>query len=163
MSSLLNAPEYDERGEKRRTRLVWVAVAVLIALLSTAYWLRNWTYERTIDKFFTHLEQQDFEGAYGIYQADTDWKSHPERYKNYPFGQFYLDWGPSGDWGPIKSHQEMCSARVGTGVIVATTLNGRPEPVYMWVETKDHTLTEAPSHLRLECGGLWKYLRDLTR
>ncbi|MDP9269321.1 MAG: hypothetical protein M3P27_13500 [Acidobacteriota bacterium] len=163
MSSLLNAPAYDEPREKRRTKLIWIGIVILLLLLAGLYRMRNWTYERTVDNFFTRIEQKDFEAAYAIYQADPDWKSHPEKYKNYSFGQFYLDWGPSGDWGPIKSHHQMCAARIGTGVIVATTINGRPEPAYMWVETKDHTMTVAPSHLRLECGGVWKYLRDLTR
>jgi hypothetical protein len=163
MSSLLNAPQYDERREKRRTRKIWIAIAIVLVLLAIGYSLRNWTYEHQVNKFFTRIEQHDLEGAYGIYQADPDWKSHPAKFKDYPFGQFSLDWGPSGDWGPIKSHKEMCSARVGTGVIVATTINGRPEPAYMWVETKDHTMTVAPSHLRLECGGVWKYFRDLAR
>src|SRR5436190_14946840 len=104
MSSLLNAPEYDERREKRRTKLLWIVAMIVLVLLGTAYWMRNWTYERTVDKFFTHIEQNRLEDAYAVYQADPAWKSHPDKYRNYPFGQFSLDWGPSGDWGPIKSH-----------------------------------------------------------
>ena len=155
MSSLLNAPAYDEGREKRRTKLVWIMIVVVLVLLGAAYWFRNFTYERRVNAFFAHIEQKDFESAYGIYQADKDWKSHPEKYRNYPFGQFYLDWGPSGDWGPIKSHHIECAARVGSGVIVAVTINGRPEPQYMWVEKSDHTLTTAPSHLQLQCGSLF--------
>ncbi|HEV7392989.1 MAG TPA: hypothetical protein VGO08_15205 [Burkholderiales bacterium] len=155
MSSFLNAPQYDERGEKRRTKLVWLGIVVLLLLLGGAYWMRNWTYEHTIDKFFSRIEQQDLEGAYALYLADPAWKSHTEKYRNYPYGQFVLDWGPSGDWGPIKSHHIDCAARVGSGVIVAVTINGRPERQYMWVEKKDNTLTTAPSHLQLQCGGLF--------
>ena len=44
MSSLLNAPEYDERREKRRTKLLWIVVVIVLVLLGTAYWMRNWTY-----------------------------------------------------------------------------------------------------------------------
>jgi len=163
MGSLLNAPAYDDRREKRRTKLIWIGIVIVLVLLGLAYRMRNWTYERTVDAFFTAIENNDLEGAYAIYQADSQWKAHPDKYKNYPIGQFSLDWGPSGDWGQIKTHQEMCAARVGSGVIVAVTINGRPEPAYMWMETKDHTLTVAPSHLRLECGGVWKYFRDLVR
>ena len=163
MSTLLNAPAYDEPREKRRTKLVWIGIVILLVLLIAAYQMRNFTYERSVDRFFTHIEHGQLEDAYAIYQADPQWKSHPQKYKNYPFGQFSLDWGPSGDWGPIKSHHLECAASVGSGVIVAVTINGRPEPEYIWVEKKDHTLTTAPSHLRLQCGGVWKYLHDLMR
>ena len=119
------------------------------------FFARNWTYERIVDRFFTAIEQKDFEGAYALYTADPGWKSHPQKYANYPYGQFTLDWGPSGDWGPIRQHHVNCAERIGTGVIVAVTINGRPEPAYMWVEKKDHTLTVAPSHLQLQCNSLF--------
>jgi hypothetical protein len=100
--SLLNAPEYDERRAQRRTLLAWTAIVVVIVLLAIGFFARNWTYERLVDRFFTAIEHQDFEGAYALYTADPDWKSHAQKYANYPFGQFTLDWGPSGDWGPIR-------------------------------------------------------------
>jgi hypothetical protein len=153
--SLLNAPAYDERRAKRRLLLVWTAIAIAVVLAATAFFARNWTYERIVNRFFTAIEHQDFEGAYALYMADPDWKSHPQKFKDYPFGQFSLDWGPSGDWGTIRQHHIDCAARVGTGVIVAVTINGRPEPAYMWVEKKDHTLTVAPSHLQLQCNSLF--------
>ena len=153
--SLLNAPEYDERRAQRRTLLAWTTIVVVIVLLAAGFFARNWTYERIVDRFFNAIERQDFEGAYALYTADSDWKSHPQKYANYPVGQFTLDWGPSGDWGPIREHHVNCAERIGTGVIVAVTINGRPEPAYMWVEKKDHTLTVAPSHLQLQCNSLF--------
>ena len=153
--SLLNAPEYDEKRAKRRILLVWVGITIVIVLLGAAWFLRNWTYERTVDQFFVQLEQKDYERAFAIFNADPEWKWHPEKYAQYPYGQFYLDWGPSGDWGVIRSHHVDCAARTGTGVIVRVTVNGRPEPAYIWVEKKDRTLGVAPSHLQLQCGSLF--------
>jgi hypothetical protein len=153
--SLLNAPEYDEKGAKRRTAFVLVAIVLVVALLATAWFLRNWTYERRVDQFFARLEQKDYEGAFTLFTADPEWKSHPEKYKVYPFGQFSLDWGPSGDWGPIQKHHIDCSARTGSGVIVRVTVNDRAEPAYIWVERKDSSLGVAPSHLQLQCGSLF--------
>ena len=153
--SLLNAPEYDERRAKRQTLLVWTAIVVVIVLLAGIFFARNLVYERIVDRFFTAIEHQDFESAYAVYMADPDWKAHPQKYTNYPFGQFSLDWGPSGDWGPIREHHINGAERIGTGVIVAVTINGRPERAYMWVEKKDHTMTVAPSHLQLQCNSLF--------
>jgi hypothetical protein len=153
--SLLNAPEYDEKRAKRRVALMVTGVIVLVMLLAAAWFLRNWTYEHEVDKFFTQIEQKDYEGAFTIFTADPDWKAHPEKYKVYPFGQFTLDWGPSGEWGAITSHHIDCAARTGSGVIVRVTVNNRPEPAYIWVEKKDHTLGVAPSHLQLQCGNMF--------
>jgi hypothetical protein len=157
MSTLMNAPQYDDRREKRRTKTIWLVVVLILIALGFLYYTRNWRYERKVDQFFSSIEHNDLETAYGIYQADPAWKSHPQQYKNYPFGQFSLDWGPSGDWGPIRSHHIDCSARIGSGVIAAVTINGRPERAYMWVEKKDMTLTQAPSHLQLQCGSLFAH------
>ena len=152
--SLLNAPEYDEKRAKRRILLAWTAVAVVVVLLATTWFLRNWTYEHAVDQFFSKLEQKDYEGAFAIFNADPDWKAHAEKYAMYPYGQFYLDWGPSGEWGVIREHHVDCAARTGTGVVVRVTVNGRPEPAYLWVEKKDKTLGVAPSYLQLQCGSL---------
>jgi len=47
---------------------------------------------------------QNFEPAYGIWMHDPDWKQHPDKYSQYPYNDFIKDWGPSGEWGIIKSH-----------------------------------------------------------
>jgi hypothetical protein len=152
MSSLLNAPEYDERRARRRTLFALLAVVIIVVVGVTAFLMRDWRYQRAVDQFFTRIEQKDYEGAYAIFNADPEWKSHPSKYSTYPFGQFSLDWGPSGEWGPITSHHVDCSGRIGSGVIVAVTVNGRPERAYIWVERKDKTLGVAPSHFQLQCG-----------
>ena len=35
---------------------------------------------------------------------DPDWKQHASKYTRYPYSDFLKDWGPSGEWGIIKSH-----------------------------------------------------------
>lgn len=153
--SLLNAPEYDEKRARRRTATVLMILTAVVVLAGLAWFLRNWTYERRVDRFFSRLEQKDYEGAFALFTNDPEWKAHPDKYKLYPFGQFSLDWGPSGDWGPITSHHVDCAARTGSGVIVRVTVNHRAEPAYIWVERKDKTLGVAPSHLQLQCGSVF--------
>ena len=153
--SLLNAPQYDERKARRRLLFAWTSVVIVVVVASALFLLRNWRYEHLVDQFFTAIEHNDMEKAFAIYTADPDWKTHPQQYKQYPYGQFVLDWGPGGDWGVIKSHHVDCAGRIGSGVIVATTINGRPERSYLWVEKKDKTLTVAPSQFQLQCNSLF--------
>ena len=68
------------------------------------YQFRYWPERRLADKFFTALQKQEFETAYGIYMADPSWKQHPEKHAKYPYNEFYRDWGPGGEWGPIKNY-----------------------------------------------------------
>ena len=145
-STIFTAPPYDPRRERRR-RLGWLAVVVLLATLATLGWMyRNLPYERVVDRFFAALQQKQFETAYGIWVADADWKQHPERYARYPFNDFYRDWGPGGEWGPIRSYQVEGSERPkdASGVVVLVVVNQRAERARVWVEKSDKTLTFSP-------------------
>ena len=147
MSTLFQAPAYDPAREQRRKRVVIVVIvaAVLAVLMYVRF--RNWPYEHVVHNFFVALEHQDYEKAYGIWMHDPDWQQHPGKYKNYPFGAFEMDWGPSGEWGVIKEHQIDGVARPkngGTGVVVVVTINQRADKARIWVEKKDKTLTFSP-------------------
>jgi hypothetical protein len=111
-----------------------------------------------VHKFFTALEEKDVERAYALWMQDPDWKQHPAKYANYSFGDFYRDWGPSGDWGIIKSHRVDCSYSSGSGVLVQVTVNDRAEHAYLWVEKSDKTLHFSPSEI--ECGNWWGWLTE---
>jgi hypothetical protein len=145
-STLFEAPQYDPRRERRRKQLVALAILVIIALAFLAYLYRNWPEERVVDKFFSALEQQDYEKAYGIWFHDPNWKQHPDRYSNYPYQEFRVDWGPGGEWGIIKSHkiEGAANPKGGSGVVVVVRVNERAEPARIWVEKSDKTLTFSP-------------------
>ena len=150
--TLLNAPTYDPRRERRKKELLAAGLLslVLVGLLTYRFW--NWREERTVDKFFAHLEQKDYEGAYGIWLADTQWRQHPQQYARYPYDDFYRDWGPGGEWGLIKSHQIEAAVRPprgGTGVIVVVTINQRAQKAFIWVEKGDLSLTFSPYEVEL--------------
>ncbi|HEX9256405.1 MAG TPA: hypothetical protein VF938_12710 [Candidatus Angelobacter sp.] len=146
-STLFQAPQYDP-GRERRRRQIIAAIAVLVVLLGMlAYLFRNWPEERIVDRFFTFLEKKDFEAAYAIWVSDKNWKQHPQQHSRYPFNEFYLDWGPGGEFGAIRSHKIEASGsppRGGSGVIVVVTINDRKEPARLWVEKSDKSLTFSP-------------------
>jgi hypothetical protein len=145
--SLLDAPVYDEARARRRSRLIIGGVVVIAILSGLVWWYRYWPEEHAVNKFFTVLEKQDYEGAYGIWMHDPDWKQHQDRYTRYPFSDFYRDWGPGGDWGLVKSHEIYASGTPpgsSSGVIVEVIVNGRAEHARVWVDKADKTLGFSP-------------------
>lgn len=146
-TTLFDAKPYDPGKDRRRRNLIVGVVVVVVLIAGLLWWFRYWPYERKVDQFFTALQTSDFERAYGIWMNDPNWKQHPEKYARYPFKEFYLDWGPSGEWGVIKTHKvdtAVAPRGSSTGVIVVTTVNERAEQACVWVEKRDKTLSFPP-------------------
>ena len=156
--SLMDPQQYDEARERRRRRRIILCIFLALVLAWVGYHFRHFPERRVVHQFFTALEQKDVERAYALWMQDPDWKQHPAKYTNYSFGDFYRDWGPSGDWGIIKSHRIDCSYSSGSGVLVQATLNERAEHTYLWVEKSDKTLHFSPSEI--ECGNWWGWLTE---
>lgn len=156
--ALMDAKEYDPRPAQRRLRIIGALVLIAAAVAVYLYLTRYNSEKKVINNFFTALEQKDFEKAYGIYQGDPDWKQHPQKYSSYTLGQFTLDWGPSGEYGPITTHRVDCALAPPkkdfaspTGVVVVVTINNRAEPRSMWVEKKSKVITDSP--VKVLCHG----------
>lgn len=149
--ALMDAKEYDPRPAQRRNRIIATAVVVVIAVAVYLYLTRYDAEKKVINTFFHALEQKDFNSAYGIYQADPNWQQHPQKYGNYTINQFTLDWGPSGEYGPITAHQVECAIEPPKkdftspgGVVVVVTINNRAVPRSMWVDKKTKSISDSP-------------------
>lgn len=149
--ALLDAKEYDPGPAKRRWRLVGAAVLLLVVGFIAWRIFRYWPEEHAVSKLFEALERKDFETAYAVWNADPDWKQHPQQYNQYTLAQFTLDWGPAGEYGAITSHKIDCAAepdskgfRPATGVIVVVIINGQTKEASLWVEKKSKTITTSP-------------------
>jgi hypothetical protein len=157
--SLLNAPEYDERGERRKTGLlIGIGVALLLTavigiggyLMGHGWFFTNLRAERRVDTFFKALEAKDYSKAYGIWMNDPDWQQHPQKH-DYTLQRFAEDWtteSPIG--GPITKHHVDISKTdgtgpFGTGIIVAVRVDG-DRKIFMWYDKKDGTLTYPAPH-----------------
>src|SRR5215813_11541180 len=156
--ALMDAKEYDPRPAQRRNRIIATAVVIVVAIAAYLYFTRYSAEIRVINNFFNALQQKDFDTAYGIYQGDPDWKQHPQKYASYTVNQFTLDWGPSGEYGPITSHRVDCALAppkkdfvTPSGVVVVVTINNRADPRSMWVERKTHSVTDSP--VKVLCRG----------
>jgi hypothetical protein len=145
--TLLDAKDYDSGKEQRRKKRIISAVVVVLLLAFLGWWFRFWPEERVANRFFDSLQSQNYEAAYGIWMHDPEWKQHTERFKKYPYNEFYQDWGPGGEWGRIKSHKIYAVGSPpggGSGVIVDVTVNDRTEPARVWVQTSDKTMSFSP-------------------
>jgi hypothetical protein len=136
--TLLDAKEYHpEKERKRRIRIISAIVLILILML-VGWFNRFWPQKRIADKFFSSLQKQDFETAYGLYFSDPTWKQHPQNHKQYPFNEFWQDWGPGGEWGNVKSYQIY-----GVDLIV----NDRAKHAQLYVDKTDKTISTPPCDL----------------
>ncbi|MEK6397522.1 MAG: hypothetical protein V4734_05500 [Terriglobus sp.] len=160
--SLMDAPAYDEKQAKR-TKYLFIAAGVLVALLVVATlagfisghgWLFSNVYtEHRVNKFLTAIEQKDFATAYGIYQNDSDWQKHPEKYSGYSLQRFTEDWTKYSPVGPIHSHHVDKSVSDGSGtfgttLLVASTINGDPtKRLFIAVQRSDGTFTYPAPHI----------------
>ena len=156
--TLMDAQQYDEARDRRRRNLIIAGVFAFLILAWVAYHLRNFPQRHAVNKFLSTLQSQDLQRAYGLWVRDPDWKQHPAKFSNYTFGDFVSDWGPSGQWGIIKSHSIDCSYSSGSGVLVQATINGRAEHAYLWVDKSDKTLHFPPNEI--DCGNWWGWLTE---
>lgn len=153
--SLFEAQPYDPSAARKKRNII-IGIAFLVIVVALIWWqLRFWPEERAVDRFFDALQQQHYEQAYGIWMHDPDWKQHPDRYARYPYSDFLKDWGPSGEWGVIKSHRldgagvphgySGSPFAVASGVVVVVTVNDRvADKAHIWVQKDDKTLGFSP-------------------
>jgi len=148
--TLLDAKAYNpEKERKRRIRIISVVIIILVIAL-IAWFNRFWPEKHIADKFFSALQKQDFAAAYGIYYNDPNWKQHPQNHAQYPFNEFWQDWGPGGQWGLIKSFKVYGTSNCpssGTGVVVDLVVNDRAQHAQVYVDKHDKTISTPPCDL----------------
>ena len=153
--ALMDAKEYDPRPMRRRAITAAFSVAAIILLLIFWFWptgrFHYWPEWKIGDNFFTAIEHRDFDAAYGIYNADPNWKQHPEKYNNYTLPRFMQDWGAASEFGVITSHKIDCAIgppskgfKSPSGVVLFTFVNHRPDPTLLWVEKKSGSISVSP-------------------
>ncbi len=148
--TLLDAKEYHpEKERKRRSRIV-SAVVLILVLAFAGWWNRFWPEKHIAEKFFSAVQKQDFESAYGIYYHDPEWKQHPQNHATYPFNEFWRDWGPGGQWGIIKTFKVYGASNCpggGSGVVVDLIVNDRAQHAQLYVDKSDKTISTPPCDL----------------
>ncbi len=159
--SLMDAPAYDtRRAERLKALLIGLASLVVLLILLTFLgyilghgWLfSNLGAEHRVNEFYTALEGKDYAKAYGIYENDPGWQAHPDKYPSYPLSRFTEDWTTYSPVNvPIHSHHVDVSrtdgtGAFGTGIIVASTLNGQ-KGIDVYISRADGTMTYPSPHV----------------
>ena len=158
--TLLNAPEYDSRRDRRNRNLL-IAAGVLVLLtivigmggfmLGHGWFFSNLPAEHKVSNFFSALEAKDYAKAYGIWWNDPEWQQHPQKY-DYTLQRFTEDWTTDSPVNaPIVNHHVDISktdgsGAFGTGIIVAVRVNG-DHKVFMYYIRKDGTLAWPAPHI----------------
>ena len=72
-----------------------------------------------------------------------------QKYSGYNFGTFELDWGATGEYGEIRHHRifSTVTPKRASGVVVVAMINDRKEPLALWVQTNDQSITFPPPTL----------------
>ncbi len=164
--TLMDAPNVDEVGARRRTQWFYGSMLGLAAFLIGMWfftgrpldlpwtWWTYWAGERDVNQFLQAVEGNDLPRAYAIWENDYDWKQHPDRYAKYPYDRFAKDWGQDSsdnDYGTIKSHIIVARKMTGTQLIVASMINGRKsKPLFLAYDRSEHTLGFSPFELSLQ-------------
>jgi hypothetical protein len=152
--SLMDAPAYDERRDRRNRNLLiggGVIILILLALFFAGYisghgwFFSNLPAEHRVNNFFNALEAKDYQKAYNIYE-----NGHPD--SGYPLPRFTEDWTKDSPVNaPITSHHVDISKTdgsgfFGTGIIVAVRANG-DHKIFMYVNRADGTMTWPAPHV----------------
>jgi hypothetical protein len=73
-------------------------------------------------------------------------QNHPQ----YPYNEFWQDWGPGGQWGLIKSYSVFGTSNCpggGSGVVVDLVVNERSQHAQVYVDKRDKTISSPPCDL----------------
>lgn len=145
--TLMDAPEYDPRKAVRIRRLVLLALGVLAVLALLIYLFWDWPQEHRLNHFFALVEKGDLPEAYADWNQDPNWPQHTKLYTAYTFNDFKKDWGPSSDYGVIRSHNIVITKTVGNGVVMGVDINGSTKPLFMRVDLQHKTIGFSPVEL----------------
>jgi hypothetical protein len=147
---LLDGDAEEPSSKLRRYIITGIAFVALLGG-GVAYLLRFHTEKKTVVTFMDVLASGDLQRAYHV------WNPNP----GYSFQDFLADWGPTGEYGPVKSYRLETAQlpKNGSGVVVVVELSRfSPFPsardsdksrnnkeVYLWVERSTQKLSFAPT------------------
>ncbi len=130
------------------------AVAIVVVSLPLYLFLRFHTEKATAHLFLSQLVASDYQSAYHTWKPAS----------GYSFEDFMRDWGPNGEYGPVKSY-DLISARSpsnASGVVVTVAVSAiSPFPdagdrnshntkeVRLWVERRDQSISYAPDEIHI--------------
>jgi len=134
-------------------RYVAIGGAGLLVLAAILFFvLRFRTEKATAARFLSEVVAGDFQSAYRTWKPSS----------SYSFQDFLADWGPTGEYGPVKSFELRSATQPAnaSGVVVTVAVSPySPFPesndprsrgnktARLWIESSDQSMSYAPEQL----------------
>jgi hypothetical protein len=128
----------DAKRGRLLKRSLLVALVLAIAAAVFYFSFRNWRENRRFDAFLDLLRKQDYQSAYRLWGCDP---AQPCR--DYNLEKFLEDWGPQSAQADLAKAKVVNTRACDHGVIKSLQFGG-DEPIYVWIDRKDRTLSFAP-------------------
>lgn len=145
---------FDSDSEEPKSKAIRLTITALLLVILTGlaawYFLRFQTEKNTARRFLEALAAGDTRRAHELWQPG----------EGYPYERFMEDWGPQGEFGPVRSFRIVAaelpdgpSGTVASGVVVVVEVSPSApfegstsgvKEVKLWVERKDQSLSFAP-------------------
>src|SRR6202451_2904209 len=143
MSSYLEAYGAAEQQRARTFRIVKISSIILACLLVTGLVFyavfKNHGEEQRAKTFLALLNARNYAAAYTMWGC-TDSNPCPA----YPFTKFQEDWGPKSEHANESAAHIGLSPSCGSGVVIRLDYPAAEEPVSLWVERDNGTISFAP-------------------
>ena len=134
-------------------RYIGIGGAAILILSATLFFLLRFRAEKaTASHFLSQVVAGDFQSAYRTWKPSS----------SYSFQDFLADWGPTGEFGPVKSFEIRSAARPpnASGVVVTVEVspyapfpgsreqkNPKNKIIRLWIESSDQSMSYAPEQL----------------
>jgi len=141
----------EEPSSKLRRYIITTVVFIGLCIAGTAYLLRYHAEKKTVATFMDTVASGDFQKPYRLWQPGA----------SYAYEDFLSDWGPTGEFGPVKSWRLETAQhpKDGSGIVVVVELSRfAPFPsdqdfdksrtnkeVRLWVERSNQAISFAPT------------------
>jgi hypothetical protein len=136
-------------------RYAAIGAAALLVLATLLFiFLRFRAEKATVNRFFSQVIAGDFQSAYRTWKPSS----------SYSFTDFMSDWGPKGEYGPVRSFELRSASKPAdaSGVILIVAVSAySPFPeendpkrrtnkeVRLWIESSDQSMSYAPAVLQV--------------
>ena len=128
----------EEQREKRRWRIVFSVLGLIVISGALYFAFRNYREEKQLTLFFDLLRQQNFKSAYEMWGC-----TEKTPCRDYSFDRFQEDWGSKSKHANLGSMKVVKTKSCDGGIIRIVDFGGGDE-VNLWVDRKDRTIGFAP-------------------
>ena len=114
---------------------VLVVLLAAVILSGAVYYFWDYPEERAVSRFLEAVEGGDYQTAFRLWQASS----------SYSYDDFVRDWGPTGDYGKIRSFEILQAKSSSSGTVtVIVMINHESPALKLLVDKKTKGLAFSP-------------------